>query len=268
MLEDLLISSKQNPKIKTLVDLQKSSERNRTGWFTIEGSKEIEKAIANHFHIISVFYYKELANQELLGIIRKETKDSTSFFELTQDVFSKVAYRENSTGIILLAEQKTHNFASINLKKNPLILVLESLEKPGNIGAIYRTADAAGIDLVIVADLKTDFYNPNTVRASLGCVFTAPTVICKSSEAIAWLKSRQIPIYTTYLNAAKPYHHIDYKMASAIVVGTEATGVSPIWVENSNDNIIIPMQGAADSLNVSTSTAIVLFEACRQRDFK
>jgi TrmH family RNA methyltransferase len=148
-----------------------------------------------------------------------------------------------------------------------LILILEGVEKPGNLGAILRTADAAGIDAVIICDPQTDFYNPNVIRSSIGCVFTKQLASATSAETIEWLRQKKVNIYCTYLQASKPYHTIDYTKPSAIVMGTESTGLSEIWVENSNANIIIPMQGKIDSMNVSTAAAVVVFEAKRQRGF-
>jgi RNA methyltransferase, TrmH family len=186
---------------------------------------------------------------------------------VTKDVFDKIAVRENSGGIIAVAEMKPHRLDQIKLSKNPLVLVLESVEKPGNLGAILRTADAAGVDAVIICDPQTDFYNPNVVRSSLGCVFTKQIAAATSEETIQWLNQNNITIYCTYLKASKAYHETDYTKPSALVMGTEATGLSDVWIKNSNANIIIPMGGKIDSMNVSTATAVVIFEAKRQRGF-
>jgi TrmH family RNA methyltransferase len=183
-------------------------------------------------------------------------------------VFDKIAVRENSGGVLAVAEQKTHRLDEIKLKENPLVLVLESVEKPGNLGAILRTADAAGVDAVIICDPQTDFYNPNVIRSSIGCLFTVQTASASSEETLAWLKKNNIAVYCTYLKASQRYHLVDFKKPCAIVMGTEATGLSEVWVNASTANIIIPMQGAIDSMNVSTATAVVVFEAKRQRNFK
>jgi TrmH family RNA methyltransferase len=187
---------------------------------------------------------------------------------VTQEVFDKIAVRENSGGVIAVAEMKTHNLTDVTTKGTPLYLVLESVEKPGNLGAILRTADAAGIDAVIICDPQTDIYNPNVIRSSVGCLFTQTVAIASSTETIAWLKKNDCAIWCTYLPASKPYNEVDYTKAGAIIMGTEATGLSKEWVEAANFNIIIPMLGKADSLNVSTSAAVVVFEARRQRGFK
>ena len=166
-----------------------------------------------------------------------------------------------------VAQQKTHRLDNITLSANPLILVLEAVEKPGNLGAILRTADAAGLDAVIICDPKTDFYNPNVIRSSVGTVFTNQLASASTEETIAWLKQNNIAIISTYLEASQPYHTVDFTRPSAIIMGTEATGISMEWVRQSIASIIIPMSGKVDSMNVSTAAAVVVFEAKRQRGF-
>jgi TrmH family RNA methyltransferase len=187
---------------------------------------------------------------------------------VSKEVFDKIAVRENSGGVLAVAEQKTHRLQELKLSHNPLILILESVEKPGNLGAILRTADAAGVDAVIICDPQTDFYNSNVIRSSIGCIFTKQTASATSEDTLTWLKENGINIYCTYLKASQPYHQIDYKAPCAIVMGTESTGLSDAWVKASTANIIIPMQGAIDSMNVSTAAAVVIFEARRQRGFR
>jgi TrmH family RNA methyltransferase len=167
-----------------------------------------------------------------------------------------------------LAEQKRHALENLALSKNPLLLILEAVEKPGNLGAVLRTADAAGIDAVIICDQLVDFYNPNVIRSSVGCVFTNQIASAPSEHAIEWLKKNKINVYCTYLKASKPYYEIDYTHPAAIVMGTESQGLSNKWIENAEANIIIPMRGKIDSMNVSTAAAVVIFEAARQRGFK
>jgi TrmH family RNA methyltransferase len=187
---------------------------------------------------------------------------------VSKEVFYKIAIRESTGGILAVAEQKTHRLDGIQLSKNPLILILEGVEKPGNLGAVLRTADAAAVDAVIICDPQTDFYNPNVIRSSVGCVFTNQLAAASSDETIEWLKKNNISIYCTYLKASKPYHQTDFTQPSAIVMGTEATGLSDVWVKNSKANIIIPMLGKIDSMNVSNAAAVVVYEAMRQREFK
>lgn len=261
------ITSRHNPRIKQLLKLQKHQERAQEGLFLIEGIKEIEKAIAAKYLIQNAFYCPQIiSKQELKSLIGMQT--GMALFEVSPDVFKKIAYRENSGGVVLVAKSKMHLSTELVSSKNPLYLVLEGVEKPGNLGAIYRTADAAGVDAILIADKKTDLYNPNTIRASLGCVFTVPTVIGTNAELLKMLNTNHIQILSTYLEASVPYHTVDFKIPSAIVMGTEATGITRDWINASAANIIIPMKGMADSMNVSVSTAIVVFEAMRQRGFK
>jgi RNA methyltransferase, TrmH family len=259
-----LISSTHNPKIKSLLALEKPRERRKQQLFIIEGKKEITMALEAGYKIGNLFFCEDLISTDELKSLNLSDK---FLARVTKDVFDKIAVRENSGGIIAVAEMKTHRLNQIKLSKNPLVLVLESVEKPGNLGAILRTADAADVDAVIICDPQTDFYNPNVVRSSLGCVFTKQIAAATSEETIAWLKQNNINIYCTYLKASKPYHKTDYTNPSAIVMGTEATGLSDVWVKNSDANIIIPMGGKIDSMNVSTATAVVVFEAKRQRGF-
>jgi RNA methyltransferase, TrmH family len=261
------ITSRNNPKVKNLVQLQKHGERISQNLIVIEGIREIEKALRAGYKGEQLFFNPRLIDisevSSLFGCLLPG-----QIYQVSEEVFSKIAYRENSGGLVLLARPKEHSFSQISPGNNPLFLVIEGVEKPGNLGAIFRTADAAGVDAVIICDPRTDLYNPNAIRASLGCVFTVPTVLCNSPEAIAWLGNRRIQVLCTYLNAAVPYHMADYSGPTAIVMGTEATGISDQWVKASDSNLIIPMKGLADSLNVSTSAAIVVFEACRQRNFR
>jgi RNA methyltransferase, TrmH family len=261
---NFIITSAQNPKIKNLLALEKPRERRKQKVFVIEGKKEIGLAVEAGYTITNLFFCEDIITAEE---VRTLLHDGNLLISVSKGVFDKIAVRENSGGIIAVAEQKTHTLDQLNLSTNPLVLVLEGVEKPGNLGAILRTADASGVDAVIICDPQTDFYNPNVIRSSIGCVFTKQVAAASSEDTIAWLKKNGIAIYCTYLKASKPYHLIDYTNPSAIVMGTEATGLSDVWVQNSAANIIIPMQGKIDSMNVSTATAVVVFEAKRQRGF-
>jgi TrmH family RNA methyltransferase len=260
-----LITSTQNPKVKNLLALEKPRERRKQCLFVIEGTKEIRLAYEAGYKIGNLFFCEELISvkevQELVG-------SSPMLIPVARDVFEKIAIRENSGGVVAVAEQKVHRLGDLKLSASPLLLILEAVEKPGNLGAILRTADAAGVDAVIICDPQTDFYNPNVIRSSVGCVFTTQIASAESAETIQWLKERNTAIYCTYLQASQPYQDVNYKVPCAIVMGTEATGLSDIWVKNSSSNIIIPMQGKIDSMNVSTAAAVVVFEARRQRGFR
>jgi TrmH family RNA methyltransferase len=253
-----MITSKSNPKIKNVVKLQKSSERREQNRIIIEGRREIERAVACGFIVDTLFICND--------ILKESVNIAANYVEeVTLEVFEKIAYREGSDGLLAVAIPKYADLKSFKPKKNPLIIVLETVEKPGNLGAIMRTADAAGVDAVIIADPRTDLYNPNAIRASIGTIFSVPLFACSSEECINWLRENGIKIYCTYLKASIDYLEADFRQGSAIVMGTEATGISDIWVDAADQNLIIPMNGIADSLNVSVTTAIVVFEAIRQR---
>lgn len=260
-----LITSSQNSKIKNILALEKARERKDQNLFIIEGVKELSLAVESDYKINTVFFCPEIiSSNDALEIVKSEKL----LVPVEQTVFNKVAYRESTGGIIALAEQKQHSLENLTLHDNPLLLVLEAVEKPGNLGAILRTADAAGVDGVILCDPLADFYNPNVVRSSVGCVFTNQIASASSDETIQWLSKNHIGVFCTYLKASKPYYEIDYTRPSAIIMGTESIGLSEKWVNNSTQNIIIPMQGRIDSMNVSTAAAVVIFEALRQRGFK
>ncbi len=261
----VLITSTQNPKIKSLLALEKPRERKKQQLFVIEGVKEIGMALEAGYKISNLFFCEEIISAQALP---KNLSGERHLIPVSKEVFDKIAIRENSGGVIAVAEMRTNQLSQLKLKANPLLLIIESVEKPGNLGALLRTADAAGIDAVICCDSQTDFYNPNVIRSSIGCVFTNQVAAATSEETIHWLKKSNIHIYCTYLEAAKPYCEIDFTEPSAIVMGTEATGISESWVKNADANIIIPMQGKIDSMNVSTAAAVVVFEARRQRGFK
>ena len=260
------ITSRQNPKVKNLLHLQKFRERNRQDLFVVEGIREIEKALQANYPVEQVYFHPGLISYEQLTILFGGSLPE-QLFQVSSEVYDKIAYRENSGGVVAVFHPKQQTVETLSLSKNPLILVIEGIEKSGNMGALYRTADAAGVDAILLCGSATDPYNPNAIRASLGCVFTVQTVILSVQEAIRWLKEQKIEIYCTYLQAAVTYHTVNFRGPSAIVMGTEATGISEQWLRESTSNIIIPMRGVVDSLNVSTSAAIVIFEACRQRNF-
>jgi TrmH family RNA methyltransferase len=258
------ITSTQNPRIKNLLALEKPRERRKQSLFVIEGRKEITLAVEAGYTIENLFYCEELISQEHLEAISGSGK---MLIPVSKEVFGKIAVRENSGGVVAVARQKTHALDGIRLSANPLLLILESVEKPGNLGAILRTADAAGVDAVIICDPTTDFYNPNVIRSSIGCIFTTQLASATSDEALSWLNANNIVAYSTYLKASRPYQLLDYTIPCAIVMGTEATGLSDIWIAGSQNHIIIPMQGRIDSMNVSTAAAVIIFEARRQRGF-
>ncbi len=260
-----MITSKENQRIKNIIKLQKSSERLSQGLFVVEGYREIERALISGYEINALFACEEITKStELKSIIQKTSKPNETE-HVSKEVFEKLAYREGSDGLIAVFKPRILQLSDLKLSDNPLIIILESIEKPGNLGAVLRTADAAGVDAVILCDTLPDLYNPNIIRSSLGCIFSQQIVSTTTEAAINWLKKKNISIFCTYLDASVDYRTIDYVGSSAIVMGAESTGLSDSWIKNSTQNIIIPMKGIADSLNVSVSSAIVVFEALRQR---
>ena len=261
------ISSTQNPFIKELFLLkEKSRNRKKTQTFLIEGLREISLALQGNYKIETILINNNIVNEQDFQDLINSTDQSIEIIEVSKDVYKKIAHRDSTEGILAVAKSKTLSLDSIKFKNdNPLILIAEAPEKPGNIGAILRTADAAGIDAVFIANPKTDLYNPNIIRTSVGCIFTTNIASGTTSEIISFLKERKINIYGAALTASVEYQTIDYKLPTAIVMGTEATGLSNEWLENTTQNIIIPMRGAIDSMNVSVSAAILIFEAVRQR---
>jgi len=257
------INSIQNPFIKNLFKLQeKARERKNQGLFLIEGKREIELALKGNYEITSLLFLANKINENFLADFPAD-----ELIEISQEIYHKLAYRSSTEGIIAIAKTKSLALSEITISKNPLILVAEGIEKPGNIGAILRTADAANIDAVLIADAKSDLYNPNIIRSSVGCVFTNQIAIGTSEEIIVFFKENNIQIFAATLQNSNEYYKESYIKSSAIVVGTEDTGLTEIWRTNATQNINIPMQGQIDSINVSVAAAIILFEAKRQRNF-
>ncbi len=259
------ITSAQNPKIRTLLELQeKSKARRKTGLFVVEGRRELLHCIEAGYEPHTVFVCTEILKQEELEEIAG--KCDCNFIDLPQHLYDKVAYRGGTEGVIAELHCKEMTLESLKLKENPLVVVLEAVEKPGNLGAVLRSADASGVDAVIVCDPLTDMYNPNLIRSSIGAIFTVPTATATSEETIAWLKAKGIKIYTAQLQDSEWYYDTDMKGGTAIVMGTEATGLTDAWRKAADAHIKIPMLGKLDSLNVSVSAAILMFEAVRQRN--
>ena len=257
-MEENIITSVQNARIKHVVALQqKSSLRREEGLFVVEGQREIEHCIACGYEITELFVIDSLGYS---GGIPATV--------VTPQVYEKMAYRERTEGIIAVAKCKEHRLEDLLLKEKPLVVVIESVEKPGNLGAILRTAEAAGVDAVMVCDPLTDLYNPNLIRASIGGVFSVPVAVCNSKDCIAFLKAHKIRILTAQLQDSYDYYDYDMHEATAIVMGTESTGLTQQWREAADAHIRIPMLGRLDSLNVSVSAAILMYEAVRQRNSK
>lgn len=263
------ISSVQNPLVKRILLLKdKSRERKKTGLFILEGKRELSLAVKAGYAIETLCYCEDLLNvDQLENLIPLEA--TVNRIGLSLDVYKKVAYRDTTEGVIAIVKAKSHELSDLKLEKEkPFIIVAEAPEKPGNIGALLRTADAANLDAVLIANPKTDLYNPNIIRSSVGCVFSRRVAIGSTAEIIAYLKENKATIYCAALSASENYTKVDYTNTTAIVVGTEATGLSEEWLANADKNIIIPMEGEIDSMNVSVSAAILIFEGKRQRNEK
>ena len=281
-----IITSAQNPKIKNLLLLQeKSKARREQGLFVVEGRRELEHCLEAGYKVHTLFICPDLAGGGTIpgaftrtgprsgaeGMVPPPAEPLSPAMEplvveIPENLYRKVAYRESTEGIIAEVEVKERSLEDLTLSEHPLIVVLESVEKPGNLGAVLRSADAARADAVIVCDPLTDLYNPNLIRASLGGIFTVPTVAATSEETVAWLKARGIRILTAQLQDSSWYYDIDMTVGTALVMGTESTGLTDSWRRAADAHIRIPMLGRLDSLNVSVSAAILLFEAVRQRN--
>lgn len=259
---DNYLSSTQNPKIKKLLALQqKSSLRRETGLFVVEGRREIQQCIDADYEIDTL--YVRAKETEMVAPPDLPAGINTCF--VSPHVYERIAYRESTEGVIAVVRTRNRSLDELSFKDNPLLMVLERVEKPGNLGAIMRSADAAGADAVIVCDPLTDLFNPNLIRASLGAVFSVPCVVCSSEECIRYLKDHHIRILTAQLQDSSLYYDTDMTGPTAIVMGTESTGLTTSWREAADAHIRIPMNGKLDSLNVSVSAAVLLYEAVRQR---
>ncbi len=265
------ITSVKNPKIVRLLELQqKSAARRKSGLFVVEGRRELEHCLAAGYEVETFFVCNDGSIKEGEKTVKLSNCEvvklsDASTILVSPYVYEKIAYRGSTEGVIAIVRQKSHALKDLALTKNPLFVVLESVEKPGNLGAVLRSADAAGADAVIVCDPLTDLYNPNLIRASIGALFTVPTVAVSSEACIRFLKARGIRILTAQLQDSELYYDTDMCRATALVMGTEATGLTDVWRRAADAHIRIPMLGRLDSLNVSVSAAILLFEAVRQR---
>ena len=258
-----MITSTQNPHIKHLLLLQqKSAQRRADGLFVVEGRREVEHCLAAGFSLRTAFVCSEL-----YGPLRDLPRD-TEVIDVAPNVYERIAYRGGTEGIVAVVRERKTSLGDLRLSASPLIVVLESVEKPGNLGAVLRSADAAGADAVVVCDPLTDLYNPNLIRSAVGALFTVPCVACSTEECIAFLREKGIRILTAQLQDSSLYYDAPMTGPTAIVMGTEATGLTDQWRRAADAHIRIPMLGRLDSLNVSVSAAILLFEAVRQRQTK
>lgn len=266
MNNDLIITSNQNPRVKGVVKLRDRSERDSKQLFLIEGYRELLRAVDSKWEISTLYYCPELflgSNENAL--IDRIRKTGTPTFLCSRETFTKMAYRDRPDGLLAEAPQRHPTLQSLPKHPLPLYLIAEAIEKPGNLGTILRSADAVGATAVIVCDRCTDIYNPNVVRASVGTLFTIPVIETSSEAAIQWLRKNNITILAATPSAQTLFTNSHMKQPLAIAVGTEQLGLSPLWMEQADLQVAIPMLGIADSLNVATATTLLLYEALRQR---
>lgn len=253
------ITSTSNPKIKWVKSLHKNSTRRSEGVFLVEGAKEIAYAIDGDFQPKCMFICPEIYGETLV------VEESSELYTVTKEVFEKITYRSGSDGLLAVFEVRQQSLAALNFGENPSFLVLEAIEKPGNLGAIIRTADGAGIDAVIVCDERTDVFNPNVIRSSVGTVFTKQVATGTNEEVYDFLEKHEITAYGAILSdEAETFTSADLSIPSAVVLGTEHEGLSNFWKSRVKP-IMIPMLGSNDSLNVSNAAAILAYETVRQR---
>ncbi len=270
----IAITSPQNARIKELNKLSKRRVRDERRVTVVEGIREVARALACGVKPVEAYVCSELASTSeaatLVAQLRQMDADrALRLYELTPDVYARIAYREASGGLLIVIPYLEQTLNALPLSRSPFVAVIEGVEKPGNLGAILRTADGAGVDGVIVCTAEgqasTDIHNPNTIRASLGTLFNVPMVEASTAQTTRWLHEAQIRIIATTPHATKCYTDIDFTGPTAVVMGSEATGLSKSWLNAADEQVIIPMSGIADSLNLSIATALLLYEVVRQR---
>jgi TrmH family RNA methyltransferase len=273
-----VITSLQNPRVKAAAQLRDARQRRQQGRIIIDGARELLRALQAGIEVVEVFVCEELCRSEecrrLLEALAEPTAREFDTVYVAGNVFEKLAFGARAEGVVGIARERTISLAGLTLPQTPLVAVLEGVEKPGNVGAVLRSADAAGVSALIVADGGTDLYNPNAIRASLGTIFTVPVCAASSDETLAWLNERNLAIYVACVDAEIEYTEADFTRPCAIVLGSEAKGLSDDWrpvtpratgSASAITAIKLPMLGIADSLNVSTAAAVLFYEALRQR---
>lgn len=262
----LQISSTANPRIKNVVRLRERSDRDEQRVFPVEGYREIKRALDNNVKPVEIFFCPELyQGHNEPELVRKAVDAGAIPFECSRRVFEKIAYRDRPEGVLAVVPHLKRTLADVTLPDAPLIVVVEAIEKPGNLGTILRSADAAGVHAVIVCDRCTDIHNPNVVRASIGTLFSLPVVETDSASALKFLAGRNVRVLAATPHAKKLYTTADMKSGVAIVLGSEQYGLKSMWLERADEKVRIPMLGQSDSLNVAAAGTILLYEAVRQR---
>jgi TrmH family RNA methyltransferase len=260
------ITSRQNPRVREAVRLRTGRGRQRQGRFVIDGAREISRAIAAGVRFVEAFICEELCDSpDSRNAVDAVRSTGAEAFSVTRDVYDKLGFGDRKEGVVVVAEVPQRRLQHLKLPADPFVAVLEGIEKPGNLGAIMRSADAVGMDAVIVADGRTDLYNPNAIRASLGTVFRENVCEETAIVTINWLRDRGLTVIAARPDAEKPYTDVDMRGAVAIVLGGEAGGLTEAWSGTNVTAVRLPMHGMADSLNVSTTAAVLFYEALRQR---
>lgn len=266
MSKQLLITSLQNLRIKAAVALRQRADRDEHGEMIIEGYRELKRALDNQHYPKALFICPDFfmgTNEPAL--IEQCRNAGAELFECTRPVFEKLSYRDRPEGLLAVAPQVHWTLGELSLPEAPLLVVAEAIEKPGNLGTILRSADAAGVHAVIICDRCTDINNPNVVRASTGTLFSMPVVEATSDEVLAWLRKNKVQVLAATPHTEFEYYDVDLKKGTALVVGTEQYGLTDKWMKAADLKVRIPMLGQADSLNVAAATTILLYEAVRQR---
>lgn len=259
------ITSLQNSKVKQLVQLRNRRARTKTGLTIVEGCKEVSAALDARAHFKELYIHSDYLSKEGKGVVKNFTNLDRPIFQLSKSVFDKVSYGDRNEGILATCETKEMTLSDLSESTQGIYLVVEHVEKPGNLGAILRTCDGAGVNGVIICEGITDIYNPNVIRASLGTCFSVNVVTASNEEAFKFLKTNKVKVFAAFPNTQVNYTKVNFKTPHAIVLGSEDKGLSEFWKQKCDQKIKIPMYGCADSLNVSASASVLLYEAIRQR---
>jgi TrmH family RNA methyltransferase len=260
------ITSLNNQRVKDAIKLRDHRQRGTQGRFFIDGARELLQAIAGSVRFVELFVCESLCKSaESQHVLDRLRELQARVWHVAPEVFEKMAFGERHEGVLAVAETPHATLAELSVPDGALVAVLEGLEKPGNVGAVLRSADGAGVGAVIAVDPRTDFYNPNCIRSSMGTVFTLPVCQATTHETLDWLRERRVKILAARLDAVRTYSDVDFGSSAAIVLGSEAAGLSDAWEAADVTAIKLPMHGTADSLNVSATAAVLFYEAWRQR---
>lgn len=261
-----MITSIHNPRVKQAIRLRDSRQRRKEQLILIDGARELSRAVLAGVELLEVFVCPELCRgEEAQRLLKDLSGGGVRRLDVSEAVFARLAYGQRAEGVVGVAAVIPRRLEELALPSNPLVVVLEGVEKPGNVGAVLRSADGAGLSALVVADLRTDLFNPNTIRASLGTVFSVPVAAAAPGDVLAWLRGHNLQILAARVQGAVSYTEVDYRLPTAIILGSEAAGLSEIWSGRDVRATGLPMLGVADSLNVSAAAAVLFYEALRQR---